>query len=266
MNQNKVTPRVAVFIMMLVLMILACQSVGSFNPFATETPTPTNTFTPTPTFTVTPSPTLTHTPTSTPLPTGIVIKEQTGGTSLVIDYDNKYEFLLPPNWAIVFSTQKDLEQAIEQTSEKDPDFAKMAESFKNVDPNVFRLAALNIDRTYISEDSPALLTINAFVDSVTSTMPMSFVTAMIEDSILAGASSTTWDVTNNINNVEVGLVRGAMMISLPNGLSANIQELVISFQSNKKLIVIEIAAPKEFGDQILSPFEGIVDSIKTNIQ
>lgn len=141
----------------------------------------------------------------------------------------------------------------------------MAAGFEDADPNIFRLAAWNVDRTYANAAYPAMLTINAFADSMTNTMLMSFVTAMIEDSILEGASSTSWDVIDNANNVEVGIVRGIRTIEIPNALSATVEELVISFQSNKKLIVIEIAAPKEYGEQMLAPFDNIIDSIKVNI-
>jgi len=55
------------------------------------------------------------------------------------------------------------------------------------------------------------------------------------------------------------------MVRFPNGLSTAVQELVISFQASKKLIVVEIAAPEKFGDQILSPVEESIDFIKTDI-
>ncbi len=266
MNRNKSIRRSNVFIMSLALILLACQGVGSFNPFATATPTPTATFTPTPTFTITPSPTATATqaPTATPRPTGIAVEEQTSGESLVTDYDNNYQFLLPSKWKVVFSTQEDLQQAIDFVRKKDPEYAKMVESFKDVDPDIFRLVAVNIDRKYVSSKFPSALTINAFNDPLASSMPMEFVTAMIEDNILKGATSTSWDVISNANKVEVATVRGIRTITAPNGIHATVAELVIAFRANKKLVVIEIATPKEFKEAILKPFDNIIDSIKVN--
>ncbi len=257
MSEANSLPRLSIFIVVLTLTVLACQGMTSLNPFATATPTPTLTFTPTPTFTLTP----TLTATSTPRPAGMLAGKQPDGTLLVMDYDNDYQFLLPANWVIVFSTEADLEQALQAASQNNPEFARAAEQFKDVDPDVFRLAAANVDPSYSNTGLPTLLTVNAITDPVASTMPMAFVTAMIEDKILKGATSTTWDIIDNANKVEVGMVRGTRTISAPNGVQGTFEELVIAFQANKKLIVIEIAAPWKYAEQILAPFDDIIDSI-----
>ena len=84
---------------------------------------------------------------------------------------------------------------------------------------------------------------------------MGFVTAMIEDNILKGATSTSWDIIDNINKVEIGIVKGTRTITTPNGSPVTIAELVIAFQANEKLIVIDIATSKEFEEAILAPFD-----------
>lgn len=264
MPETHSLPRLSVFIVILALAVLACQGVTGFNLFVTATPTATLTSTPTQTFTPTPSPTVTAT--ATPHPTGMLTQEQPDGTLLIGDHDNAYQFLLPANWAIAFSSQEDLKQAIQAMSEKDPEFARMAEQFKDVDPQLFRLAAVNINRNYRNADLPTLLTVNVYTDPVAGTMPMAFVTAMIEDNILAGATSTSWDIRNNSNQVEVGIVRGTRTISISNGVHGTFEELVIAFQANKKLIAIEIATPPKFAEQIFAPFDDLIDSIRVDIQ
>ena len=252
-----------IFTALLALAILSCAGFSNLpNPFATQTPTPTNTFTPTATSTVTPSPTATLTPTATPRPTGMVIKEQTDGTTLVIDYDNRYQFILPAQWKVAFSSQKDLVEAIRDQGDDNPDFAQLADNFKDVDPDIFRLAALNVNRNYVQAGFPTVLTMNAFSDTMASSMPMAFVTAMIEDNTLQGSTSTTWDVVTSASNVEVGIVRGSRTLHLPNGVSVTVQELVIAFQANDKLILMEIVAPKQFAEQLLTPFEQVATSIQ----
>lgn len=268
MNDHKRIRLLVSIIGTLALAILSCQGVAGFNPFATATPTPTSTSTPTATFTITPSPTVTHTPTATATQpaTGVIVEEQGDESLLVTDHENSYQLLLPPNWVVVFSTQKELQQAIQAAGENDPAFAQMAESFKGVDPNIFRLAAMHTERSTISGGFPTVLTVNAYEDPIGSSMPMAFVTTMIEDTVLQGSSATTWDVTDNPNNVEVGIVRGTLTMNLPNGVSANVEELVIAFQIEGKLIVLEIAVPKDLAEQIFSPFDATVDSIKVNTQ
>jgi hypothetical protein len=169
--------------------------------------------------------------------------------------------LLPPNWAVVFASQKDLQEAMQGN----PEVSDMSKRFNEVDPDVFRLVAMNVDRTYIKAGSPTLLTINAYKDAVASAMPMAFVTAMIEDKILQDATSTTWNVIENANGVEVGIVEGARTFAFP-GANIRVREMVIAFQANKKLIVIEIAVPTQYAEQILTPFDETIDTIKVDIR
>ena len=254
---------------LLALVVLSCSgAAGITDLFATDTPTPTNTYTPSPTLTPSPTstPTQTPSPTSTSVPTGVQIDEQPDETTLFIDYDNRYQLLLPSNWEIVFSSQKELQQAVQDIGSNDPKLAEMAENFKNADPDVFRLAAMNADRKYLQASAPTLLTINTIDDSIASSMPMAFVTAMIEDNVLEGATSTTWDVIDNKNGVEVGLVEGTRTFDGPNGMSVNARELVIAFQANHKLILVEIIAPEEYQAEIFASFKDRIDAIKVNTE
>ena len=265
MKQQKAFRHFSIFTGLLALVVLSCSgATGISNLFATDTPTPTNTFTPSPTLTPSPTSTATETPspTPTPLPTGITVEEQPDGGTLLIDYDNHYQLVLPLNWEIVFSSQKELQQTIQSAANQDPRLAEMAESFKGADPDEFRLAAMNVDLKYMEANAPTLLTVNAVEDSIASSMPMAFVTAMIEDSILQDATSTTWDVTASEDDTEVGLVEGTRMFDVPNGTRLATHELVIAFQANQRLILIEIVAPEEYQEEIKASFLNTFDSIK----
>ena len=261
--------RISLFAGLLALAVLSCSGAADIpNLFATDTPTPTMTFTPTPTFTPSPTstPTQTPSPTPTPLPTGVAAQEQTDGTLLFIDHDNRYQLQIPQNWEIVFSSHAEMQRAVQSMGADDQRFAEMADRFKDSDPDVFRLAAMNVDRKYRQASAPTLLTINTVEDAMASTMPMAFVTAQIEDNLLADASATTWDVIENANGVEVGLVEGKRTFDVPGGMTITARELVIAFQSNDKLIMIEIVAPEEYQQEILSSFKDRIDTIKVETE
>ncbi len=267
MHYKAAFQRCSIFIGILVLTILSCAGPSSIsNLFATDTPTPTSTFTPSPTWTPSPTstPTVTPSPTATPLPTGVHAEEQADKTILFSDYDNGYELLLPPNWEIVFSSQQEFQEAMQSAGNEDPRLAEMADNFKDSDPDVFRLAAMNTDRKYLEASAPTLLTIDTIEDSVASSMPMAFVTAMIEDNLLKGATSTTWDVINNKNGVEVGIVEGSKTIDVGKGIKLKVRELVIAFQTNNKLILVEIIAPEEYQNEIFTTFKDRIDMIKVS--
>jgi len=228
------------------------------NLFATATPTPTATFTPSPT----PLPTATPTLTPTPLPAGVVTESQPDGTTRVKDYDNHYELTLPKNWVVIPLTREDLARLAEQAAAQNPEFADTLEAFKKLDPETFRLIGLNSDRKYQSGQYPTILSITAISDPVASNMPMSFVTALIEDNVLKGAKDTTSEVETNLNGMEIGIVQGSIKIENPQGGSANTRTKVIIFQANKKLIMIQIITPAEFGDEVLAAADQVIDTIK----
>ena len=90
-------------------------------------------------------------------------------------------------------------------------------------------------------------------------------TAMIEDNILTGASDLSWDVIDNANGVEVGVVSGINTINIPNVSGVVVAEHVIAFQVSGKLIVLEVVTPKEFENDVMPSFDDIIDTIKTSI-
>jgi len=121
------------FVSILALAGISCGVSNIGNLFATETPTPTNTFTPTPTFTPSPTPTLTstptNTPTATPVPTGVTSEEQADGSTVFIDFDNKYQLTLPSGWIVIPLDQNDLGNLLNNVSSQHPDFAEAAQAF-----------------------------------------------------------------------------------------------------------------------------------------
>lgn len=240
-----------------VLLILSCQAAARLpNPFATDTPTPTSTFTPS----ATPSPTPTFTP--TPLPSGVMTRVTSSGGTSVIDYDNKYQLELPQEWVVIDLTQEDISKALDQAARQDPQLAEMAQGFKHLDPDIIRLIGLSRTRKYKSNSYPTLLSIAAVADPIASSMPMSFVTAMIEDKVLQGATNTSWEVKTNINGIEIGIVQGSMRFPSATGGRTDVRTKVIAFQSDKKLIMVQIITPREFGDEVLPAADQIIDTIK----
>ncbi len=241
------------------LILLACRAAAGLpNPFATATPTSTPTFTPT----ATPSPTPTFTPTPTPLPSGVTTEHQQSGQTLITDYDNQYELVLPEEWVVLNLTQEDISQALDRAAKQDPQFTEMAQAFRQLDPAIIRLIGLNSLRKYESGSYPTLLSITALADKLAGSMPMSFVTAMIEDNVMKGAKNTTWEVKNNAEGVEIGIVTGPVTAISPSRNKVSAQEKVIAFQSNKKLIMIEIITPRQFSAEVFPSADQIIDTIK----
>lgn len=261
MNQNKGIRWLAVFFAILALTVFACQGAGGFNPFATQTPTPTNTFTPTPTFTVTPSPTPTSTLTSTPtpLPTGVKLEPQSDGSSLFIDYDNKYQLILPADWIIIPLKKEDLNIMISKLADENPDLATAAEAFKNLDSNVLRMAALNSNRKYITAGFGSNITITAIENDTLSAMPLSFITAVLEDTFQKQGMkvlTTGVNTIENAHNVDVEFIDVEQVVG-----GKHAQQHVIVFQSGSNLILITVTTLQQFKDEVFQMSNQIAASI-----
>lgn len=267
MKQKNNIRRLSLFMGILALATLACQGGAGFNPFATETPTPTLTFTPSPTYT--PSPTATQTPTETPsptpLPTGAITEEQSDGSTLFIDYDNHFQFNIPDTWFVIPLSSSELSTIINNLSAKNPQFKDIAAAFAQLDPDVIRVIAINEDTKYIANGFSTNLTVTAVEDKVMSSMPLDMVTGVIEESLKQGGATIISNeefAKDNANGVEIGLLEFQQTAPTATGASVQAQSKMLIFNSDGKLIMIQLATPKQFAGEVLPVLDQIVDTVK----
>lgn len=267
MKHNKAIQQFGIFTVVLSLAVLSCSgTVGLPNPFATETPTPTSTFTPSPTLTPSPTPTFTQTPSPTPLPTGVEVEEQTDGSTLFFDYDNQYQLRLPSGWFAVPLSSEDLAEILASMSEKNPDLENIAEAFEHLDPDVIRVMSVNEDIKYVYNGFTTNLSVAAIEDKLMSAMPLDFVTGALEESLKQqGAeivSSEESLTANNTNGVEIGTFEYIQTVPTGLGGTVKVHSRALVFQSNGKLIMIQMATPPQFSEEILPSMDEILASIK----
>jgi hypothetical protein len=251
------------FIFFLVTLTLASLSCGVSNlPFlATATPTPTATFTPSPTPTPSSTPTPTHTPTATPLPTGVKAEEQSDGTTLFVDYDNNYQLVLPVDWIIIPLDKDDLSLIIDKLAQENPDLVSMAETFRNLDPKVLRMAALNSNRKYITGGYGSNITIAAIEDKTLSVMPLSFITGALEQSFQQQGMkvlTTGVNTIENANGVDLEYIDVEQAVT-----GTRVQQHVIVFHSvSNNLMIITVTTLQEFKDEVFQMGDQVGASIK----
>jgi hypothetical protein len=165
MSNIKGIHALTILVILLALAGISCNAVNV--PFlATETPTPTVTFTPSPT--LTPSPTPTPVPTATHPSTGIWTDEQPDGSSLVTDYDNQYRFVMADGWTIIPLSTGDLSEILAELAGENPELAETAELFKQLDPDIIRVVAVNNDPKYTTDGYGTNLTVAAIEDQFAS--------------------------------------------------------------------------------------------------
>jgi len=200
--------------------------------------------------------------TPTPRPTGVDADRQADSRTVVRDFDNNYEFILPKEWTAIPLTKEDIDRIVQQMAEQDPEFAKLAESMRTADDNVLRLLGFNTDPKYVKAQNPTLFMLIAIPDKIVGSLPMAGVTAIIEDNTFTGSSDTTWDVVNNPHGVEVGVVQGTYKFVTPEGKTLKTKSKVIAFQANQKLIMIQFITPVQFGAEVLPGVDQIIDTIQ----
>jgi hypothetical protein len=235
----------------------SCGVSAVSNFFATATSTPTLTFTPT--LTSTPSPTSTSTPTptptSTPLPTGIATEQLANGSTLFIDYDNRYQMTLPEDWVIIPVAKEDLEEV----GQNDPEIAKAAEAFKNLDPDVLRMAALNRKTEFLKGGYASNITVTAIEEPIFSVMPLSFITGALEESFTQQGIqvlTTGENAIENANGVEVEYIDVEQKLA-----GVQVLQRIVVFQSNQKLMLVTISTTPQFRDEIFQVAEDVGGSL-----
>lgn len=263
MKHIKAIRTFGIFVALLTLTVLSCSGASGIpNFFATETPTPTSTFTPTPT--LTPSPTLTPTEipsaTPTPLPTGINVEKQSDGTTLFVDYDNKFKFILPADWVVIPFKKDSLAETMSQLAEENPQLAAAAKSLENMDPEMFRLLAINKNSKFLKNTFASNLNVTAYENELLAAMPLEFISGALEQQFEnQGAKVLTHDVNVVENSHDVAME----YIEIEQTISGNkIEQRVLMFQSNEKLIMFAFTALPQFSKELFAEANSIGGSVE----
>ncbi len=254
--------KLILFVSILAMASISCEVSNIGNLFATETPTPTSTYTPTPTYTPSPTPTLTptSTPTATPLPTGVTSEELADGSTLFIDYDNKFQLTLPADWIVIPVDKDTLADALDQLAEDNPNLVNSAEGVRNMDPDVLRMVALYADRAYVASGSAPNITLAVIEDQSLASLPLSFITGLMEGSFeQQGLKVLTTGVNNveNPNNVEIEYVDLEQTIS-----GTKILQRAMFFKSGNNLFILTITTLPQFKNAIFKMGDQVGASIE----
>ncbi len=207
-----------------------------------------------------PTATETQTPSPTSLPTGINVEKQSDGTTLFIDYDNKYQLTFPKDWTVIPFKKDDFTNVISKLAEENPQLAAAAQSFKDMDPNVFRLVALNTDSKYVMNTFASNLNITAYADQLLGSMPLEFVTGALEEQFKKNGLTV---LTNGVNVVENSHGVNIEYIDTERtAKGSKIVQRVLVFQSNQKLVMIAFTTLPQFSKDVFAEGDAIGGSIE----
>ena len=172
---------------------------------------------------------------------------------------------MPEKWVTFPLSNKDFATLMEKFAEENPDFAEAAEAMKDLDPSVIRIVALYANPDYIVNGSVPDMVDMAFSDKSLTTMPLDFITAMMEDSLKEqefNVFPTTSYSESNPNGVETSIIDAERTITNPYGTTVTFHCRYIFFQTDRRLISIQLVTPKKFATDMMAVADGIRASIK----
>jgi hypothetical protein len=198
-------------------------------------------------------------------PTGVETQEQSDGSTVFTDYDNKFEITLPAGWFILPLSAEDIGDIMDRASTENPDLQKAVEAFKQLNPDVIRVIAINEDSKFIYRDFSTNLSVTALQNELLSQMPVAFVTGVLESQLEKGGA-TIVPVENlvitNSNGVEIGLLEFKQSAPTTSGATITAQSRVLVFQTGHALINIQLATPEQFTGELFPVLDEIAASIK----
>jgi hypothetical protein len=167
---------------------------------------------------------------------------------------------LTEDWVIIPVAKEDFEVVLDELGREDTNIAQPAERFKDLESDILRMAALNRKSEYLVGGYASNITVTAIEDPIFSVMPLSFITGALEESFTQQGIkvlTTGVNVIENPNGMDVEYMDVEQSLS---GLK--VQQRVVVFQSNKKLILITISTPPQFKAEIFPMAEQIGSSVE----
>lgn len=239
------------------------QTLEALPPTATATATPTETPLPSPTATEIPP---TSTPTKEPYPeTGSALEEaleemEEGGTRYQ-DYTGGYEINIPAEWLAIRPGEQEYTQAWSLPAASDPTVRNSLQQMQSLDPNLYRLFALDIREGHYSN---GFLTKINFVLSLESEASLEeiFAQSILDlPEAIPGAVVTDTALTETETGIPYGLIEserelqteGAELIQL-------YQQQAIFTVQGRPLVITFTSTTEDLSDEVVQEFEIMLNS------
>jgi hypothetical protein len=152
-----------------------------------------------------------------------------------------------------------------QMETENPDLQAAVETFRQLDPDIIRVIAINKDSKYIYRDFASNISVIALKDESLSVMPVAFVSGMMETQLeISGATIVPGDnfAFTNSHGVEIDSLEFKQAATSASGATITAHSKVLLFQAVGALINIQIAAPEQFAVELFPVMDEIAESIK----
>lgn len=229
---------------------------------------PTNTATPLPTETPTPSPTATEIPpTSTPTEvdypeTGSDLQKEDSGLTTYLDYTGAYTVKLPAEWLALRPGEVEYTEAWTMPEASTPEIRSSLEAMQSLDPNIFRLFALDIKEGHYN---------NGFVTNINFVLSLETPASLEEtfaQKILKLPETatdlvvTSSDITETSSGESVGIIETQWDEESASGETVSLYKKYAVFMVKNRSLIITLNSTVDFKDQVLQDFDTMVDGFE----
>jgi hypothetical protein len=141
-------------------------------------------------------------------------------------------------------------------AEENPELADELNAFKDmkgVDTDMLRGVALYANRNFIYKGYATNISILAIEDPTLAAMPLSFITEVLEEQFKQNGAKILTQGVNEINNpsgVETEYIDIENNIIIL-GTKQTMDQRMVLFLANNKLIVVQLATPRKFAKDML---------------
>lgn len=253
----------ALALILLTLTALGCAGI----PFLQPTPTPTPTSTPTATATATP--TLTPTPAPTRPPVSTATLPASGNTRTLADGSIEftdpatgYRLVLPAGWLVLDLGAEDMQQALEEAAELNPQFSPLIESFGALAVQGIRLMAMDLDPQALTVGYPTNIVVVTLEGMA---LPLDYLleaTALSIEGLFQGAELISYEMIDDLNGSPAGRIDLRMPLTTSPGSSSTVRATWILLASGDRLMEFILQAEDGLYAGAEPQLEGIIQSIE----
>src|SRR5262245_61329411 len=252
MKKNKGLLCFLAFISIVTAASLASGASNISNLFATTTPTPTTIVV------YDTKPRLATQDQSNAIKPRVATQAQPDGSTLFVDYDNKYQLTLPKDWFIIPIEKADLDAGLDEFAQHNPNLAEAVEDIL-ADPSVFRMASFNCRTECVVAGHASIITIIALERPYP--MPLSVITSVMELTFPLQQGLKVLTGVNTLDNAH-GIEMQYMDLEQSYDDGRKVPQRVIVFQSNKRVIMMMASTIPELKDEVFEVAKQIGSSIE----
>jgi hypothetical protein len=230
-------------------------------------PAPSPTLIPAPVASPSPLPTFTPPPTRTPVPSpttaaSIATRVLADGSTEFIDTEAGYRLVLPPQWLVLDLGSEDMEQALGQAAELNPQFGPLITAFGAMASQGMRLMAFELDPRSLSIGYPTNVVL---VNLEGMGFPIEQIlegTAQSIEALFPGSVLIDSGMIEDLNGSPAGRIELTMPLTTAAGTSVTIRSTWILVQTGDRLIELTLQAEDSLYREDETRFEDIIESLE----